>query len=284
MRAVPLALALFAALASSITWAHGPQIQITNDNNKIVTRRLLLDGPYNNSLTPPKSVYVMQLMPFESVWYSRPNNGIDPITQLPAFPSGPGLAYGYDLADGGAQEFDEGSILSVGFIDGFKQWTGAAFADAGATQLKAFRGSNVNITSPAANFAITSDSGPFDSVSLAAVAAGYGAEGAEVHSTIRYALLGDGSSPTSSSPDGVYLLSLQLSSAQAGLSPSDPYYFVLHKNASPSAIEAAVQSLGFAPSAVQYVPEPSSAVLFAACAGYMLTLRRNKRICKCDSP
>ena len=134
-----------------------------------------------------------------SVWYSKPNNAIDPITLLPAFPSGPGLAYGYDLADGGPQAFAADSVISVGFLDGLKLWNGAAFTDAGATELKAFRGSNANITTPAANFAVTSDSGPFDSVSLAAVAANYGTDGAEVHSSFRWALLGDGTSPTSTS-------------------------------------------------------------------------------------
>jgi hypothetical protein len=273
MRAVSLV--LVAALTSSIAQAHGPQIQITNGDDKIVTRRLLLDGPYSNQLTPPKSVYVMPLMAFESVWYSRPNNEIDPITQLPAFPSGPGLAYGYDLADGGTQEFAAGSVISAGFMDGLKIWNGAAFVDAGATQLKAFRGSNPNIVSPPANFAVTSDSGPFDSLSLATVAASYGPEGAEVHGGFRFALLGDGSSPTSSSADGVYLLSQQLSSTQAGLSPSDPYYFVLHKNATGQSIVNAVESLGFPSSAVQIVPEPSSVILLAIGAGCMLITGRN---------
>ena len=90
----------------------------------------------------------------------------------------------------------------------------------------------MNIASPTENFAVTSDAAPFDSVSLPAIAANYGAEGAEVHNSLRFALLGDGASPTSASPDGIYLLKLQLSSTQAGLAPSDAYHFVLYKNAS----------------------------------------------------
>ena len=190
MRACMFALALFAALAASAAWAHGPQIQITNSGNKIVTRELLLDGPYSPAVTAPKSVYVMALLPFSDVWYSRPNGAIDPITQLPAFPSGPGLAYGSDLADGGPQSFAAGSVLSINFADGLKRWNGASFVDAGATQLKAFRGSNANITTPLENFGITTDAGPFDGVSLPAVAADYGAEGAEVHNSIRFAAAG----------------------------------------------------------------------------------------------
>lgn len=265
MRTCVFALALSAALASSLSLAHGPQIQVTEDNKKIVTRELLVDGPYSTALTPPKSVYVMPLASLDGVWYSRPNNAASTtIPGLPGFPSGPGVAYGHDLVNGRPQTFAEGSVLSIGFVGGLKRWNGTAFADAGATQLKSFRGSNVNISSPTENFAITSDSGPFDSVSLPAVAAGYGAEAAEVHSSIRFALLGDGASPTSASPDGVYLVSLQLGSTQSGLIPSDPYYFVLHKNAAMQDVSAAVQSLGISLALVQWVvPEPNCVVLNA---------------------
>jgi hypothetical protein len=265
MRAGKFALALSAALAASSAIAHGPQIQISEDNKKIVTRELHLDGPYSAALTPPKSVYVMPLLPLDGVWHSRPNNTPSmTIPGLPEFASGPGLAFGYDLFDGGPQAFAAGSVLSVGFADGLKRWNGATFADAGATQLKSFRGSNANISTPLENFAITSDSAPFDSVSLAPVAAGYGSDGAEAHASLRYALLGDGTSPTSASPDGVYLLKMQISSSQSGLSASDPYYFVLNKNAAATNVIAAVESLGLAPSLVQWlVPEPSCAALAA---------------------
>jgi hypothetical protein len=263
MRAGTFALALSVALSAAPALAHGPQIQISEDTKKIVTRELHLDGPYSTALTSPKLVYVMPLLPLDGVWYSRPNNTPSTtIPGLPAFPSGPGLAYGYDLADGGTQAFAAASVLSVEFADGLKRWNGAAFADAGATQLKSFRGSNASISTPPENFAITSDSVPFDGLSLAPVAAGYGADGAEVHGSLRFALLGDGSSPTSTSPEGVYLLQMQVTSTQSGLSASDPYYFVLNKNGSASDLAAAVQSLGIAPELVQWlVPEPSCAIL-----------------------
>jgi hypothetical protein len=274
MRARMIVLTLSAALVAATACAHGPQIQITNDSNKIVNRELHLDGPYSTTQTVPKSVYVMSLLPFEGVWYSRPNSELDPITLLPAFPSGPGLAYGYDLADGGSQAFAAGSVLSINFVDGLKRWNGAAYVDAGATQLKVFRGSNANISSPPENFAITTDAGPFDSVSLPAVAAGYGTEGPEVHNSIRFALLGDGTSSTSSSPDGVYSLKLQISSTQAGLSPSDPYYFVLYKNAAAGDVAAAVRSLGYAASAVQWVtPEPGTSSIAAIGSASLLSVR-----------
>jgi hypothetical protein len=278
MRAFTAALAITAALIATAAPAHGPQIQITNDNNKIVTRELHLDGPYSAAVTTPKSAYVMSLQPLDEVWYSRPNGALDSITQLPSFPSGPGIAYGSDLADGGPQAFAAGSVLSIGFAAGLARWDGAAFVDAGATQLKAFRGSNVNIASPPENFAVTSDAAPFDSVSLPAIAANYGAEGAEVHNSLRFALLGDGASPTSASPDGIYLLKLQLSSTQAGLAPSDAYHFVLYKNASTDELSAAVQSLGLPSTAIQWVtPEPNAIVLAIAAVAMLCSIPTRKR-------
>jgi hypothetical protein len=263
MRASACALAFIAMLVANRSFAHGPQIQLTNDGGKIVTRQLIADAPYSNSLTAMKSVYVMPLADFNGVQYSRPNGAIDPILDVPAFPSGPGFAYGYDLADGGTQLFDAGSVVSLAFTDGLKQWNGTMYIDAGATQLKAFRGSNANIASPPENFATTSDSGPFDSLDLPAVAANYGAEMAEVHTSLRFALLGDGTNPLSASPDGVYLLSMRLTSSQIGLAPSDSYFFVLYKNAPPSTLLGAVNALGVSASAVQFadVPEPAAIAL-----------------------
>jgi hypothetical protein len=275
MRAHTCALAISAALAASPASAHGPQIQITNDNNKIVTRELLLEEPYSASLTPRKSVYVMPLREFGGVWYSRPNNvSSATIPGAPEYPSGPGLAWGYDTIDGGPQAFAEGSVLSVAFTDGLQRWNGTMFADAGATQLKAFRGSNANVTSPPENFAITSDAAPFDSVSLAAIAANYEAG---AHGSLRFALMGDGASPSSTSADGVYLVAQQLGSTQSQLNPSDPFYFVLHKNAAMQDIVAAVQSLGVAPALVQWVvPEPSG-VAFGAMGVVIFAKFRGRR-------
>lgn len=272
MRARMFVFGVVSLIAASTALAHGPQLQITNDNNKIVPREIFNESPYE-PISDPKSVYVMPLMESGGVWYSRPNNTL--VADVPAYPSGPGLAYGSDQLDGGDRLFAAGSVLSIAFTNGLKLWNGAAFADAGATQLKGFRGSNANISTPAENFAVTSDSGPFDSLSLAAISGTYNAE---AHSSLRWALLGDGSSPTSSSPDGVYLLSLQLSSTQNGLASSDPYYFVLHKNAAPSDVAAAVASLGFAPELVQAVPEPATAaMLLLGLTGFFGAARRNRR-------
>jgi hypothetical protein len=281
MRAGAYVLAVVAMLAARAAVAHGPQIQLTNDGGKIVTRQIYEDGPYSTTLSLATSVYVMPLLSFDGALYSQPNNEIDPILNVAAFPSGPGFAYGHDLADGGPQLFEAGSTITLAFTTGLQRWDGAAFVDAGATQLKAFRGSNVNIASPAETFATTSDSGPFDSLALPAVAANYGSEGAEVHTSLRFAILGDGSDPLSTTPDGVYRIGFQLSSSQNGLAPSDPYYFVLYKNVALAVVSAAVGSLGAPAGQIQWmaVPEPAAIALLAIAfsAGAMVRARGGRR-------
>lgn len=254
MRAYMFALALGVALIGSSVYAHGPQIQITIDNDRITTRKLILEDPYSAAHTAPQKVYVMPLKEFSGVWYSRPNDTPSPtIPGQPSYFSGPGFAYGFDLADGGPQEFETDSVLSLRFTDGLKLWNGASFDDAGDTQLKAFSGSLIDTTS---NFAITTDGGPSSSITVSTVAGGYGSGGANVHATIRYGLLGDGSASSSDSPDGVYLASLRLSSTQDGLADSEEFLFVLSKNVPYATVSEAVGSLGFVPSDVQWlVPE-----------------------------
>jgi hypothetical protein len=258
-------------VAPYLAKAHGPQIQITGDTGKIVTRTLLPDGPYSNSLTAEKSVYVITVKENLGAWYLRPNGAINLATMLPEFYSGPGIAYGfgYDPANPTDVDFATGSVISLGFTDGLKLWNDATFQDACVTELEAFRG---NFSAPTAT-AKTSDLGPFASVATPAV--DYAADGDEVHSTIRFRLLGDGLSPLTSSPDGVYLASLQLTTSQVGIAASDPFYFVLHKNADRATIDAAVASLNLDPALVQIVPEPASRAL-AAC-GLALTIATLRR-------
>jgi hypothetical protein len=132
-----------AAMASaSSACAHGPQIQITGDSGKIVTRALMLDGPYSDELTGEKSVYVMPVRDFLGAWYVRPNGTIDPVLHIPEFFSGPGIAfgYGYDANNPSGADFVVGSQISLAFTAPLRRWDGAAFADPGLPQVEAFRG------------------------------------------------------------------------------------------------------------------------------------------------
>jgi prepilin-type N-terminal cleavage/methylation domain-containing protein/prepilin-type processing-associated H-X9-DG protein len=257
-------------------WAHGPQIQITGESGKIVTRQLFLDGPYSAALTAPRSVYVMPLVDYLGVSYVRPNN-VDFISPgLPEFYSGPGLAYGYgyDAATKPAP-FEPGSKFGLTFTAGFKRWNGGAFVDAGAAQMQAFTGV---FTAPS-GMAATTDAAPFARLTIpaGADAVSYSSEGAEVHSTARFRFLGDGFTP-SSAASGVYLLSLQLTSTQVGMQPSDPFYFVLTKGSPPSSVNAAVASLGLSSSLVQYVPEPASLTPIVTAGVVCLAHRRRKHL------
>src|SRR5262245_17149292 len=132
------------ALATGEAAAHGPQIQITGETGKIMTRRLHLDGPYSDSLTAPTAVYVMPLREFVGVWYSRPNEKL--LLGQPEFFSGPGLAYGYgyDPLTPGSAPFTEGAKFELGFTAGLKRWDGTAFVDAGPAEMEAFTGGNPN--------------------------------------------------------------------------------------------------------------------------------------------
>ncbi len=263
MRAFSFIASCIVATCCSFAFAHGPQIQITGDTGKIVTRQIVLDTPEYSNLTSPTRVYAMSLEEFNGAWFTRPNRKVDAFGE-PEYYSGPGIAYGIDLLDGGPQVFAAGATLSFRFTAGLGLWNGTSFDDAGLTQLKAFRGGNASIASPATSFATTSDLPDLnDLVSINPALLDYGDGGVEVHNTVRYALLGDGVSPTSSSPDGVYLASLQIVSDDTNMMPSEEFHFVMSKNATLAELNAASVSLGFDASFVQNttVPEPSTIAL-----------------------
>lgn len=254
-----------AVLAAGQAMAHGPQIQVTLDGGKIVTRDLLLDGDYSTSLTSPKSVYVMPLGVTSNVWYSRPNGALLP-GGLPAFNSGPGVAYGYGYdATTNPQPFPVASQFDITFTAGLKLWNGAAFVDAGATQLEAFRGTGVNLV-----VARTTDAGPFQSIAFPSTISplagiSFTADEEETHTSVSFRMLGDGASTTSALADGIYLASLQLGNTAPSVQDSDPFYFVLSKNGNAAQVQAAAMSLGVPAEQIQnlIIPEPASATLAA---------------------
>ena len=256
---------VFSMLTTSIAFGHGPQIQTTNDSGKIVTREIL-DDPYGDSLTSPKLVYAMPLAEYLGVWRAQPDESLV---------GWPGFAYGfgYDALTNPAP-FPVGSKFALGFTDGLKSWNGAAFVDADATEAEAYRGSSAV---PSA-LAKTSDSGPFASLQFPGEAGiAFVSEGTDTHNTVNYRMLGDGTSILSPLADGIYLLSFQLTSSDVSVMASDPFYFVLPKNGSSAAVQAAIASLGFDAALVQNltIPEPATASLvFCAVMGLSLSSRR----------
>jgi hypothetical protein len=98
------------------------------------------------------------------------------------------------------------------------------------------------------------------------------------HSSLRFRLLGDGSSALVEPADGLYLLTLQVTSNQPGLASSDPFNLLLYKNAPASSINAAVGSLNVSSALVQIVPVPEpSAVALIVCGALSTALCRRGR-------
>ena len=269
------------------TLAHGPQLQVTNTGGKIVTRDILTDTYH--PLTTPKSVYVMPVMEYQGAWYVRPEtelNTTGPLAGQPKYYSGAGLAFGV------GQTFAPGSVLTFKFDDGLEKWNGLAFQDAGDTQLQGYRGGTIGgmgqLNSPSQS-AIGSDSGPFPGLTYPIPVPSVGPPPVvyndQSHGTGRFRFLGDGTTPvlgsgtTATEPlDGVYLARFLLSSNDSNVADSDPFYFVMHKNAAWDDVQAAVRSLGVPSWEVQYlgVPEPSSLAMagLAAALGAAAWRRR----------
>jgi hypothetical protein len=268
----------FGALAAAAlpVAAHGPQIQTTGETGKIVTREIVDEASYSTVLSDPKSVYVMPLAEYLSVWRARPDGSLLP-DMTPEFVGWPGYAYGYgyDAATNPAP-FPLGSKFILGFTAGLKSWDGAAFVDAGLTEAEAYRGSSASPTA----LARTSDAGPFQSLMFpGGTGISFAAEAGDTHNTVHYRMLGDGTSTTSALSDGVYLLGLQLSSTAASVAASDPFYFVLNKNAAWSTVAAAVNSLNIDGSRQQWVvPEPGTIALAWLAVAGLLGIRASARM------
>lgn len=239
------------AINATCVLAHGPQMQVSVGQNKLVTGDIFLDEPYAGSPTGPKSVYVMPVLPYNGQWYSQPNTTY--VAGLPKYLSGPGINFGLASASLAA-----GSTITMSFTDELKRWNGSSFVGGAAVteQVQAFSGSNFNPSPVPPTFvtASTADTGPFASIPMATTAVPPASDGVNAHATRRFRLFGESGEPA----DGIYLLSMQLSTSSPDIGDSDVYHFLLNKNADMSEVSAAVEVLGFAPSAVQIVPEPAA--------------------------
>jgi hypothetical protein len=274
-------------LVAAPVFGHGDQVQITYNpaTGKIETREIVHTASRPNTISDLKRVYVM---PFLSLtggagdgWYTRPNDERN-VFNLPLYPTGPGINFQYDEAaqlPGTGWSFSgsgslpnlQGSNFGYIFADGLKEWTGASFADPGPEQVQIFRGDGTSVPSIMSN---TTDAGPFATMNLSTIAS----KSSNAHSSVGYRLLGDGTSFGLAGPaagdDGVYLLTLQLISTAAGVGASDPFYYVMYKNRDVTEALTAAADLGFDPSLVQLVPEPSSLMLFVVGAAAIAVRRR----------
>ena len=243
--------------AGAPAWGHGPQIQLTAEAGKIVTRQVMVDD--YTPATVATSIYILPVTTVSNRWLVQP-----PGTSG----SGPGIAPGVGFVDSASHPFKSGNY-TTSLVDGLKKWDGANFVDAGNSQLELYKTVN---GAPAT--AMTTDSGPFASLTYSLEVTSD-----EAHTGMGYRFLGDGVSSTSSLPDGVYLLSLKISTA--GLTESDPFYFVLPKGASAGETGAATFSLarqqGIDVGAIQamtLIPEPSSLALAPLAIGGCMAVRR----------
>ena len=276
-------------LVAAPVFGHGDQVQITYNPaiGKIETREIVHTTSRPSAISDLKRVYVM---PFLSLtggagdgWYTRPNDERN-IFGVPLYPTGPGITFQYDEAaqlPGTGWSFSgsgslpnlQGTNFGYFFADGLKEWTGASFADSGPEQLQMFRGDGTSVPSIMSD---STDVGPFATMALSNIAT----KSSNAHSSVGYRLLGDGTNFGLAGPaagdDGIYLLTMQLTSTAAGVGASDPFYYVMYKNRDVTEALAAAAGLGFDPSLVQLMPEPSSLMLLVAGVAAINMRRRRK--------
>lgn len=238
------------ALAASplLAYGHGTLIQLGITNNQLTTHGLVGE-PYSASY-PAQRLYTMNftqrsLGDVHDGWY----------VQLDSNPYlGPGISYS------SVYGFLPSNTISISFAGGLQYWTGTEFADPGTEQLQGIRGSNFNT---ATKFQ-TNDSGPLQGFSVTPTTVT-----ATSHAQVYWRLLGDGTSPTTTSDDGVYLASFVASTTQSGIASSETYYFLMSKNASPAELSAASAFVS-----ANFIPEPAALGLIVPAAAVLMPRRR----------
>lgn len=272
------------ALCVTSAFGHGVQVQISYNpaSGKIETREVVHTSSRPTALSDLKRVYVMPLMPqvggAGDGWYTRPDDERNAFG-VPLYPTGPGVTFQYEsqLAgtgwnfSGGASGNLQGTRFSYSLTDSLKVWTGSTFADPGMEQLQLFRGDGTSVPSVTAT---TSDSGPFSTLDLSTITT----LSSNAHSSVGFRVLGNGVASGLSGglegDDGIYLLSMQLTSNAVGVGASEPFYYVMYKNRNVTDAMEVAASLGFDAGLVQLVPEPSSVALFLIAVGCVASRRR----------
>ena len=262
--------------------AHGPQLQITLDqNNKIVTREIVdttnASGlPGSNlagyeTLTAPTSVFVIPAYLNNSGQYTlQPDN--------PHYLNGPGYTFRYQTHTPGTNMyFDDapsgsvnlsGTYFSIQYLSGLTRWDGASFVDAGDTQLQAARSSGGVLQT------MTTQDGAAAGSTIAY--GGLSSLSTTPHTSLTHLLLGDGSSSTSAVHDGIYRVSVQMSSSSGDIASSDPFDYIIYKGTGVSEALTAAYSLNPAGN-VQVVPEPTGLALLGL-PGLAMLIRRRRGI------
>lgn len=273
-------------LASAATvYGHGDQVQITYNatTGRIETREIVHTASRPNAISDLKRVYVMPMLELQggagNGWYTRPNDARD-IFNNPLYPTGPGINFqyesqltgtGWSFSGSGSLPNLQASNFAYAIMDGVKEWNGATYADPGAEQIQLFRGDGTSVPSIMTN---TTDSGPFGTLAMGTI----NSQSSNAHSSIGYRMLGDGVNfglvGAPAGDDGVYLLSLSLTSTAAGVQPSDTFYYVMFKNASLNTAMDAAMALGFDSSLIQVMPEPTALAILVFAAALSRGRRR----------
>ncbi len=298
---------------SSMTFGHGVQIQLTYDaaGNRIVTREVVrTSAPNVASVTNEKRIYVMPVLPTTlSVsgnptlfHYTRPAADRN-ASGAPAFPSGPGLTWAYEVVDPtvaspvtqipgtGFALRNATSLVNLGGtnfsytpLSPLNVWSGSAWVDPGTESIQFLSGDGTNpaTQSPAVTLGGASSSGALNFSAINGNPATLPSAAARPHNSATFRMLNNGQTSLPADP-GVYLFSARvattaLSPTGGSINPAHPIYFVLASGVSLES--AALVASDFASannissSFIQVVPEPSTLALLAAPA---LLMKRRRQ-------
>ncbi len=290
-------LLMTSTLLASSALAHGPQVQISlDDANKVVVRQIVTTSssesflPRFATLTPPTSVHVLPVFVV-----NNPTNAFNgqvtvqphPFSQPGGHSGGGGYSFRYNFYTPDTNMFIndapvgkvnlEGTNFRMQYTSGLTRWDGSSFIDAGDTQLKAQRGSDGNKNNPL-QIMTSQDDGPASSfINFGTLNAPTGSAvlSQNPHGYITHSLVGDGVNPTSPVLDGIYKISLQISSTHSDIAASDTFDWVLFKGVSVSEAADVAEMLG---GSQQVIPEPASLIALATLGGLLLRSRPSRLV------